>query len=71
MSRLGSSFAVSMAEAISKAGGLIDLQADPAAVFLYRGEARDLAEAIGIDCSPFEGPMIPVIYTITLRDPAG
>jgi polysaccharide biosynthesis/export protein len=62
---------VSLAEAISKAGGLVDIQADPAAVFLYRGEARDVAEAMGIDCRPYEGPVIPVIYTINLRDPAG
>jgi len=62
---------LSLAEAISRAGGLLDLQADPASVFLYRGEARDVAEAMGIDCRPYEGPVIPVIYTINLRDPAG
>jgi polysaccharide export outer membrane protein len=62
---------LSLAEAISRAGGLVDTQADPAAVFLYRGEARDIAEAMGIDCTPYEGPMIPVIYAINLRDPAG
>jgi polysaccharide export outer membrane protein len=62
---------LTLAEAISKAGGLIDVQADPAAVFLYRGEARDVAEALGIDCTPFQGPMIPVIYRINLRDPSG
>ena len=62
---------LSLAEAISRAGGLVDLQADPASVFLYRGEARDVAEAMGIDCRPYEGPVIPVIYTINLRDPAG
>jgi polysaccharide biosynthesis/export protein len=62
---------LSLAEAISKAGGLLDLQADPASVFLYRGEARDVAEAMGIDCKPYEGPVIPVVYTINLRDPAG
>jgi polysaccharide biosynthesis/export protein len=62
---------VSLAEAIGKAGGLLDVQADPAAVFLYRGEARDVAEAMGIDCSAFQGPMIPVIYVIDLRDPSG
>jgi polysaccharide export outer membrane protein len=62
---------LSLAEAISKAGGLVDVQADPASVFLYRGEARDVAAAMGIDCTPYEGPVIPVIYTITLRDPAG
>jgi polysaccharide biosynthesis/export protein len=65
------SWRVSLAEAISKAGGLADAQADPAAVFLYRGEARDVAEALGIDCTPFEGPMVPVVYSINLRDPAG
>ena len=26
---------------------------------------------LGIDVSPYEGPVIPVIYTINLRDPAG
>ena len=62
---------LSLAEAISKAGGMLDVQADPAAVFLYRGEARDVAEAMGIDCKPYEGPVIPVVYTINLRDPAG
>src|SRR5262245_26200333 len=62
---------LSLAEAISKSGGLIDSQADPASVFLYRGEARDVAQALGIDVSPYEGPVIPVIYTINLRDPAG
>jgi polysaccharide biosynthesis/export protein len=65
------SWRVSLAEAISKSGGLVDAQADPAAVFLYRGEARDIAEAMGIDCAPYQGPMIPVIYVINLRDPSG
>jgi polysaccharide biosynthesis/export protein len=62
---------LSLAEAISKAGGLVDAQADPASVFLYRGEARDVAAAMGIDCTPYESPVIPVIYTINLRNPAG
>jgi polysaccharide export outer membrane protein len=62
---------VSLAEAISKVGGLVDSQSDPASVFLYRGEARDVAAAMGIDCTPYEGPVVPVIYTINLRDPAG
>jgi polysaccharide biosynthesis/export protein len=62
---------LSLAEAISKAGGLVDVQADPASVFLYRGEARDVAEAMGIDVRLYEGPIVPVIYVINLRDPAG
>jgi polysaccharide biosynthesis/export protein len=62
---------LSLAEAISKSGGLTDIQANPASVFLYRGEAREVAAALGIDCTPYEGPVIPIIYTINLRDPAG
>jgi polysaccharide biosynthesis/export protein len=62
---------VSLSEAIAKANGLTDIQADPAAVFLYRGEPRDVAVELGIDVSTFDGPIIPVIYNLNLRDPAG
>jgi polysaccharide export outer membrane protein len=60
---------ITLAEAVAKGGGLKDEVADPASVFLYRGETRDVAEAIGIDCSKFEGPIIPVIYNINFRNP--
>jgi polysaccharide export outer membrane protein len=62
---------VSLAEAVAKAGGLSDDRADPAAVFLYRGETRQVAQSIGADVSKFDGPIIPVIYIIDFRDPAG
>jgi polysaccharide biosynthesis/export protein len=62
---------LSLAEAVAKTGGLADGLADPAAIFLYRGESREVAERLGIDCSPFAGPVIPVIYNINFRDPAG
>jgi polysaccharide export outer membrane protein len=65
------SWRLSLAEAISKSGGLVDSQADPSSVFLYRGESREVAQAMGIDIKPYEGPVIPVIYTINMRDPAG
>ncbi len=48
---------------------LSDAIADPASVFLYRGETREVAQALGIDCSPFDGPIIPVIYNLNLRNP--
>jgi len=60
---------ITLAEAVAKAGGLRDEAADPASVFLYRGETRDVAEAMGIDCSKFQGPIIPVIYNINFRNP--
>ena len=62
---------LSLAEATAKAGGLNDTLADPASVFIYRGEARDVAERLGIDISKFEGPVIPVVYNVNFRDPAG
>jgi polysaccharide biosynthesis/export protein len=62
---------LSLAEAIARVGGLADGLADAASVFLYRGETREVAEALGIDCRPFAGPIIPVIYNVNFRDPAG
>ena len=62
---------ISLVEAVAKTAGLKDEQADPAFVFLYRGETREVAEQLGVDCSKFSGPIIPVIYNINLRDPAG
>jgi polysaccharide export outer membrane protein len=62
---------VSLAEAVAKANGLTDIQADPGAVFLYRGEPRDVAVEQGVDVSRFDGPIVPVIYNLDLRDPAG
>lgn len=62
---------LSLAEALGKHQGLNDSLADPSFVFLYRGETREVATRLGIDCRRFEGPIIPVIYHVNLRDPSG
>ena len=62
---------LSLAEAVAKAGGLNDNLADPASVFIYRAEPREVAEQLGVDCMRFSGPLVPIIYNINLRDPAG
>jgi polysaccharide export outer membrane protein len=62
---------LSLAEAIAKQGGLNDSLAEPKWVFLYRGETREVASRLGIDCSKYVGPIIPVIYNLNLRDPSG
>jgi polysaccharide export outer membrane protein len=62
---------ISLAEAVAKQGGLNDGQADPGSVYLYRGETREVARQIGVDVNKFEGPIIPVIYWVNLRDPSG
>ena len=62
---------ITLGEAIGQAGGLLDLQADPGSVFVYRREPRLLAEKLGIDCSKFEGPTVPVVYSVSFTDPGG
>lgn len=60
-----------LTQAMGKAGGLLDAQAEPAGVYVYRHEPRELAERLGVDCSKFVGPTVPVVYNVDFRDPAG
>jgi polysaccharide export outer membrane protein len=62
---------ISLAEAVAKAGGLLDVQADPASVYLYRREPREVAKSIGVDVTNQPGPTAPVIYNVNFQDPAG
>jgi polysaccharide export outer membrane protein len=62
---------INLAEAVAKAGGLVDVQADPASVFLYRLEPREVAELLGVDVARFTGELVPVIFQINFRDPGG
>src|SRR3984893_12811063 len=62
---------INLAEAVGKAGGLGDVQADPGAVFLYRQEPREVGQLLGADMTKFDGPLVPVIFWIDFRDPGG
>jgi polysaccharide export outer membrane protein len=62
---------ISVAEGVAKAGGLVDTSSDPGSVFIYRGETRETVEAMGVDISQFKGPLVPVIYSLNLKDPGG
>jgi polysaccharide biosynthesis/export protein len=66
-----SAFRMTLAEGVAAAGGLLDLQADPGSVFLFRREPRELAERLGVDCSKMDGPTVPVVYSVSFADPAG
>jgi polysaccharide export outer membrane protein len=66
-----SAWRMTLAEGVATAGGLLDLQADPGSVFLYRREPRELAEKLGVDCSKMDGPTVPVVYSVSFADPAG
>lgn len=62
---------ISLANAVAKAGGLLDLQADPGSIFLYRREPRSVAEQLGVDCSRFTGDTVPIVFRVSFQDPAG
>jgi polysaccharide biosynthesis/export protein len=66
-----SAWRMTLAEGVATAGGLLDVQADPGSVFLYRREPRALAEKLGVDCSKMDGPTVPVVYSVSFSDPAG
>jgi len=63
---------LSLHEAIAKAGGLVDIRADPAQVFLYRIERRETLERMGVDLSRFapNQRIIPTVYRANFRDPS-
>lgn len=60
---------ITLDEAIAKAGGLLDYQADPAGVFLLRFEPTKLVEQLapGRDL-PSQGDLVPVVYRLDLKD---
>lgn len=62
---------INLTQAVAKAGGLLDLQADPASVFLYRREPREVAMQLGVDCAKFDGETVPVVFNVNFQDPAG
>ncbi|MFD2184215.1 polysaccharide biosynthesis/export family protein [Rhodoplanes azumiensis] len=62
---------INLAQAVAKAGGLFDLQADPGSVFLYRREPREVAEKLGVDMARFPTGLVPVVYSVSFQDPAG
>jgi polysaccharide biosynthesis/export protein len=62
---------VSLAESIAKSGGLVDWQANPGMVFIYRLEPRDVLAAEGVNVSSFPPAqrLIPTIYRANFRKP--
>jgi polysaccharide export outer membrane protein len=62
---------VTLAEAISKSGGLDGLRADAGAIFLLRYESRDALQAMGVDTSSYQGDLIPTIHRANWTKAAG
>jgi polysaccharide export outer membrane protein len=63
---------LSLVEAVGKADGLLDYQANPAQVFLHLLEMRDTLQAIGLNLSGFppDQKLIPTVYRANFRDPS-
>ncbi|MBJ3778200.1 polysaccharide biosynthesis/export family protein [Acuticoccus mangrovi] len=63
---------VTLAEGIARAGGLNDSLADARGVFLFRFEPDSIAKQVSERAiTAPDGTMVPVIYTLNLRDPNG
>lgn len=61
---------LTFAEAVAKAGGLLDSRADPGQVFLYRVVDADTLSKMGIPATVKSGGGFPVIFRTNLRDPS-
>ena len=61
---------ISLAEALSKAGGLLDHRADPRGVFVFRYELESVARELAPD-NPLvlSGRLTPIVYRLNLADP--
>lgn len=59
-----------LADALGKAGGLLDSRADPAQVYIYRTVSRELLVKLGANVSKFRGEAVPVVFRANLRDPS-
>jgi polysaccharide export outer membrane protein len=63
--------ALTLTQAMGKAGGLNDQQSDPSEIYVYRFEERQFLEKLGVDTTRFAYDRIPTIYRVNLRDPSG
>src|SRR3979409_1881153 len=63
--------ALTLAQAMGKAGGLNDQQRHPSELYVYRYEDRHFLEKLGADVTRFTFDKIPTIYHVNLRDPSG
>lgn len=62
---------LTLAVALSKAGGLLDHRADPGGVFVFRYEPAHVVKALRPDSNlAAEAEAVPVVYRLNMLDPA-
>tara|TARA_R110001592_G_scaffold16881_3_gene71424 strand:- start:36544 stop:37737 length:1194 start_codon:yes stop_codon:yes gene_type:complete len=66
---------LTLSEALGRAQGLRDTQADPAEIYIYKEEPieyiRAIEDSLALDASQIEGDLVPVVYKINLRKTEG
>jgi polysaccharide export outer membrane protein len=64
---------LTLAEVIGKSGGLLDVQAEPRGVYVFRLEPAPVVEALthGKMAKSSPSALVPVIYQDNMRDPKG
>ena len=60
---------ITLAQALAKARGLSDFQADPAGTFLFRFEPAAVVRKLNPASKLLGTPLVPVVYRIDMRDP--
>lgn len=61
---------VNLTQAIGKAGGLVDIRANPGYVYIYREVDRATLRRLGGDETKFAEARIPVVFHANMADPA-
>jgi polysaccharide export outer membrane protein len=61
---------ITLAQALAKAGGLLDYRSDPQGVFIFRYEPENVARSLRPNSVLLgRGRLTPVVYRLNLRDP--
>ncbi len=60
---------ITLAQALAKARGLSDFQADPAGTFVFRFEPAAVVRRLHPGSKLLGTPLVPVVYRIDMRDP--
>ena len=62
---------ITLAQAVARAGGLIDDRANATGVFLFRFESKEVVDGKARPTSQLPGDKIPVVYCVNLAKPSG
>ncbi|HEV2545432.1 MAG TPA: sugar transporter, partial [Methylobacterium sp.] len=62
---------LTLSQALARASGLRETQADPAGVFIFRYEPAAVVRRLRPNSPLLASPQVPVVYRVNLRDPQG